>query len=411
VHRLLLVLTLLLSPAPVTSTPAADALDWVIDASHRVPVATAELQEHLSAQLLNGVGGPDGFNKVLGQLGPLSAGPVLDSRPTHRQQIVSGYVTTIDVDPTGLITGLRFAPYRPAPTSWSQIDAQLRTLAPQVSFTAARIDPGGNCHVTHAVNGDTRRPLGSAFKLYVLSTLARTIQQGRLAWDRTVPLHEAWKSLPSGVLQNQAAGTPYTLRQYADYMISISDNTAADHLIHIVGRDQIERLAPPQNGPFLTTRELFVLKGFQYPDLANGYLYLPQGLRQFVLPALDAVPRDQITPWTQPRQVERIEWFASPADLCRVYAELEKEAVSQPPVAEALSINDGGIGLDRTQFPTVWFKGGSEPGVLTLNYLARHADGATVMTSVLLANPAAPFSENTVTPQAIAIARGALEMA
>src|SRR6185437_4695197 len=130
----------------------------------------------------------------------------------------------------------------------------------------------------------------------------------------------------------------------------------------------------------------------------------------YVLPALDAVPRVQITPWTQPRQVNRIEWFASPDDLCRVYSRLASVR-QQPEVDEALSINDGGIALNRTQFPTVWFKGGSEPGVLTLTYLARHADGTTVMTSMLLANPAVPVDEGSVTAQAIAIARGALEMA
>jgi len=49
--------------------------------------------------------------------------------------------------------------------------------------------------------------------------------------------------------------------------------------------------------------------------------------------------------------------------------------------------------------------------VLALTYLARHAGGTTVMTSVLLANPAVPLNEGSVTAQAIAIARGALEMA
>src|SRR5690349_16830375 len=302
---------MLLSPAPVTSTPASDALDWVIDASHRAPVAAAEQQEHLSSTFLAGIGGPDAFNRVLIQLGPLTAGPVLDNRSAnHRQEVVAGYVATVDVDPSGLIGGLRFTPYRPSPTSWTEVDTQLRALAPQVSFTAARIDPSGTCHVTHAVNGDTSRPLGSAFKLYVLSALAQSVEQGRLAWDQTVPLNETWKSLPSGVLQDKPAGTPYTLRQYADYMISISDNTAADHLIHIVGRDRVERPAPAADVPFLTTRELFVLKGFHYPAVADAYLYLPQGLRPYALPALDAVPRDQITPWTQPEQIDQIEWFA-----------------------------------------------------------------------------------------------------
>ena len=42
-----------------------------------------------------------------------------------------------------------------------------------------------------------------------------------------------------------------------------------------------------------------------------------------------------------------------------------------------LSLNDGGIELSRSTWPTVWFKGGSEPGVLTLGYLARDAEGHT----------------------------------
>ena len=44
-------------------------------------------------------------------------------------------------------------------------------------------------------------------------------------------------------------------------------------------------------------------------------------------------------------------------------------------MASTLQINDGGVGLDPGQWPTVWYKGGSETGVLTLNYLARTSGG------------------------------------
>ena len=50
-------------------------------------------------------------------------------------------------------------------------------------------------------------------------------------------------------------------------MIAISDNTATDLLIDAVGRDAVEaalvtagHAAPELNRPFLTPRELFVLK-------------------------------------------------------------------------------------------------------------------------------------------------------
>ena len=71
--------------------------------------------------------------------------------------------------------------------------------------------------------------------------------------------------------------------------------------------------------------------------------------------------------------VDKAEWFGSPTDMCQAYAGLW--AQQEPPVNTALSINDGGIALPSAEFPTVWFKGGSEPGVITLNYLVRRKDG------------------------------------
>jgi len=55
--------------------------------------------------------------------------------------------------------------------------------------------------------------------------------------------------------------------ELANRMISISDNTATDHLLLTVGREAVESIqaamghsAPGLNAPFITTRELFVLK-------------------------------------------------------------------------------------------------------------------------------------------------------
>jgi hypothetical protein len=95
-------------------------------------------------------------------------------------------------------------------------------------------------------------------------------------------------------------------------------------------------------------------------------------------------------------------------DMCRAFAGLW--AQHDPHVGAALSINDGGIGLSPVDFPTVWFKGGSEPGVLTLNYLARAADGSVVVASLMASDPAAPLDEAAALP-ALAVLRGAIELA
>jgi hypothetical protein len=57
-----------------------------------------------------------------------------------------------------------------------------------------------------------------------------------------------------------------------------------------------------------------------------------------------------------------------------------------------------------------WFKGGSEPGVLTLTYLVKTADHRTLVDAVMLANPRAPIPQ-PATAEALALARGGIRLA
>lgn len=115
---------------------------------------------------------------------------------------------------------------------------------------------------------------------------------------------------------------------------------------------------------------------------------------------------------TEPRDIDDIEYFGTPADMCRALAGLWRQHTrpGQAPIDTALSIEDGGIGLDRVRFPTVWFKGGSEPGVLTMNHLAATADGRVVVTSLLLADPRGVL-DPALTFEVLALARGGLRLA
>jgi hypothetical protein len=411
---LVLVVALLAPAAPAVAGPVSPgaALSWVVSASHRVPISEAEQREHLSASFLSAVGGPAGFNSALASFGPLSPPRVLSTTPDSVEAVSASWLVSLSVDARGLVDSLLFRPYVAAPASWSELDSRLRTLAPEVSFGTFAVDDG--CRAVHAVGGNTARPLGSAFKLYVLDALAGAVADGRTSWERRLAIRDEWKSLPTGVLQDTPAGTRLPLSEYADKMISISDNTATDHLIHFLGRSSVHRGLVESgnhargNFPFLTTRELFALKGYRYPALAGRYLAAPPALRPALLPIVDSVPREKIQPWTAPRDIADIEWFGAPKDICRAFAGLLDR--HDPAVDHALSISDGGIGLDRAEFPDVWFKGGSEPGVLTLNHLARRADGRVLVSSVLLANPAGEL-DSSVQAKAFALVRGGLELA
>jgi hypothetical protein len=81
-----------------------------------------------------------------------------------------------------------------------------------------------------------------------------------------------------------------------------------------------------------------------------------------------------------------------------------------PRVASILAINNGSLSLDPRQWSSVWFKGGSEPGVLTLNYLATTRTGQSYMVSALAANPSAPIPA-TATAQLIGAVKGAFTLA
>jgi hypothetical protein len=244
--------------------------------------------------------------------------------------------------------------------------------------------------------------------------------------DQELTVTNAMKStgeIGPGLLQNDPAGTRVSVRQTAAQMISISDNTAADMLIHLVGRPAVQAqdrqwsAHAALNVPFLTTRELFLLK-YVHPALAGQYLHLaPSQRAEFLASSVDTLPlsltqaqlRSLAT--APPTDIDTLEWFASPDDICRAFAGLQQLA-AQPalaPLGSVLSANNGSIGPDPAQWPTVWFKGGSEPGVLTLGYLATDSNGQTYVVVAMLSNPAAALSP-AATLGLLAIVRGAFHL-
>jgi Beta-lactamase enzyme family len=327
----------------------------------------------------------------------------------------------IAVDGAGLISGLTLTPYQPPPGSWAQVDRALAALAPDASLLAARVSPGGGCTPVHQVAASAARPLGSMFKLFVLGALAHQIAAGRISWNQPLTVTAPLKSLPSGQLQDDPDGTQVSVQDTAAKMISISDNTAANMLINLVGRSAVQaqdRQWSDQaalNVPFLTTREAFILKLSQWPALANRYIAANQAGRQALLAGtVDRAPLPAVAAaqaFVTPRDIDTIEWFASPDDICRAFAGL-RQLAAQPGLASfgsIMSANDGGLGLDPAQWPTVWFKGGSEPGVATVGYLATNSKGQTFVVVVMLSNPAAALSPSTPTAL-LAMVRGSFEL-
>jgi hypothetical protein len=423
-------------PAATASFPhtaAGSQAHWLFGAVKHQPIPAAEVTAHFDHAFLAQVP-PAELNTSFAGLSSLRLDSITTSTPTAMVFIVTANGSTrlrvsLATDARGLISGLLLQPasapsaaLAPVPSTWAAVDRQVRSVAPQVRLLVASVS-GSTCRPIQAIGAATPAPLGSAFKLYVLDALARAIAAGKVSWNQRLTITSQLKSLPSGELQNDPDGTRLSVRRVAAMMISISDNTAANMLISLLGRPAVEAATrtsgmadPGRDVPFLTTRELFVLKLDDWPKLASRYLALDAAGRLALLAGtVDHVPLSALNPsgWTAPRDINSLEWFASPADICRVYASLGALA-RQPklaPVASILQLNSGGLSLDRSQWRSVWFKGGSEPGVLTLNYMATTRAGKSYVVSVLAENPSAPIAEAAAAQKLISAIKGAFQLA
>lgn len=284
----------------------------------------------------------------------------------------------IHLDAEDKIDGLFFRPPLLAATTLDSALSALRAAQGTVSYVI--VEEGRPERA--AFNADAPMAVGSAFKLAVLSALLDQIRAGKRRWTDVVPLQASWKSLPSGIIRTWPDGIPLTIATYAAQMISISDNTAADALVHIVGRPALAPYAE-SNVPFLTTREMFTLKSTGGSALRAAYLAAgTPAARAAVLARVDQQPLPAAADFIR-QPILPIEWHYSVRDLCRLMSR-----VASLPV---MSINPGVA--DRSEFARVAFKGGSEPGVLNLTTMVVTKRGTRVCFSATENDAEKPLDE------------------
>lgn len=293
---------------------------------------------------------------------------------------------TLAVEPAAphLVAGLVFGNPIVAARGTDDVLRELAGLPGHVSVAVARVE--GSRLIPIAALDTTRiLGIGSSFKLYVLAELVRQIENGKRHWADVLVLDSASRSLPSGILQTWPVGTPMTLQALATLMISQSDNTAADHLLHLLGREQVERIqsvagstSAARNAPFLSTRELFALKVAGNASTKAAYIAGDEGARRAILTSPGIVGRQRSGPDFAggPNAIESIEWFASTMDLARAMVWLRDHTAdaSTASARDVLSVNKA-IEWPPATWRYVGFKGGSEPGVINLTFLAQRVDG------------------------------------
>ncbi|MGD8150320.1 serine hydrolase [Ornithinimicrobium sp. Y1694] len=307
---------------------------------------------------------------------------------------------TITVDPDGRISGLLFvndtSGEPPELSSWSDLDEVLEEMGGTSQVVVAQVEDGA-CAVLHTtegvVAGGEPAPTGSVFKLLVLAGLVDAVEAGEIAWTDELTLTEEVKSFPSGILQDRDAGEIVTVREAAELMISISDNTATDLLIAAVGQDRLaaamtaagvdaERVAP-----ITTTKELFILGWGVDQEVRDRWRAAGSvagaGPDQRAA-ILDELPTDladvDIASISTPVWQDGVDWLLTGEEICQVHARLQAQATTPAgePVRDILSANPGGTVPEGVVYQG--FKGGSAPGVLALSYYLEPG-GATELAS------------------------------
>ncbi len=96
-----------------------------------------------------------------------------------------------------------------------------------------------NTGYTAGFNASKSMPAASTIKMPVMVEVFDQLEAGRFDLNRRVALDAADKDYGSGVLCDAPAGETYSVEQLLAKMIDISDNTATNMLIRLVGRRNI----------------------------------------------------------------------------------------------------------------------------------------------------------------------------
>jgi hypothetical protein len=387
-------------PSPALRGGAERVLAWLKGEAAAADLFTAEFLAHVPEAQVRAVPsqfvGQYGAVRSLARIDPTSAQSgaihVEYERATVHMDLV------VEAQPPYRVRGLQLTGADMRGDTMDAVLGEVRALPGQASFAAARL--GGPAPVlTASVAPERALAIGSAFKLWILAELSRQVQAGERRWGDVVPIDR--RSFAGGTLHAWPQGAPVTLHTLASLMISISDNSATDVLLHVLGREAVERMmtrigieAAARNRPLLSTLELAAIKTGPAPAL-NLWLQADEAGRRQIL-ARDYAGFDpariDISRFTgAPLHIDGVEWFASAADLARTMDWLR---INGDETARAiLAINSGLPPRMRGDFAYLGYKGGSEPGVINLTWLVQNRAGAWFVVTGSWNNAAAPVDE------------------
>lgn len=238
--------------------------------------------------------------------------------------------------------------------------------------------------VLYAHNPKERLAIGSGFKLFILGALIDEVNAGRRRSADVMNLRRDLIGPPHSELAEWPIGSPVTLHTLALKMIWISDNTATDHLLYLLGRTRVEEQMaamghsePAVNRPFLSTREMVMLRDKKAPARGDKYRKLDEAGRRKLLQTEVAGLHDYEAVDFDTTAFDLAEWYATPLDMSHALDWIRKHTAqgrAAQPLLGVLSVEPK-VKFDPKVWQFVGFKGGSEDQLLAGNWLMQHKNG------------------------------------
>ena len=391
------------STAPIPAD-VQTAIDWFVSILNGEELTEAEYDSRFSEGFRRQVPFAAGLEPVLDQFRPDAPFTVVERSGDMRQgeatiEAADGTRARVlaELDEANRLSGLVIQPAdQPSlddpPETIGESFSSLAEMGNLRAIAAEVID--GECRAIETSSAGEPTPLGSVFKLYVLAALGEAVRDGDVAWDDELVIRDELKSVPSGVLQDRPPGDTVSVLEAAELMISVSDNTATDHIIDLIARQRVEsavteygNTTPELNTPLLNTREFTALKVGPASGLSIQWLEGDEETRRSILTQIsDITPGDlPIQEWVEPIQPDQLEWFASPNDLCALAAGLLGLTDAVPEIGDILAMNPG-IPAEPGTWDTIWFKGGSEPGLAAAWFVTSRESRTFIVTGSVV-NP------------------------
>lgn len=319
-------------------------------------------------------------------------GPNNATLKVEYEKAVATIEITTESSPPFKVAGLLAKGFEVKGDTIEKIKADFATLPGSSGFIVQKLGDEG-VTTLHAVNADKQFATGSTFKLYVLAELASQVAGGQRRWSDVVPL--GVRNHSSAGTQNWPLDTPVTLQTLATWMISVSDNAATDALMRELGRDAVEgklatigHSAPDKALPMLTTVEAFALKS--NPALRQRFEKASEaGQRELLASERAALSYGAINMsqlGSGPVAIDTIEWSASPIDTALLLNNLRR--TNSQTARDIMAVNSGVGPAAAVKWRYLGYKGGSEPGVVSMSFLTQSKAGDWYAISGSWNNPA-----------------------